>query len=187
MHLTEAQGALAYVAVLLGAMLEGEIIFVAAATLVSRGQLDPLGVALAGACGAAVGDQFYFYILRGRLHRWLNRFPTIARRGARLTRRVRRNETVTILVIRFSPGLRIALAAACAYASVPRLKFSLLNGFTCLVWATSLLALVAWFGPNVLGRLGISGWWGALIPAVIIVVLFRWIAHEEKEELEERH
>ena len=176
----------AYAAVLLGAMLEGEIIFVTAAAMVSRGVLDPVAVTLAGAIGAAFGDQIHFYILRGRLRRWLDRSPRIARRGAALTRRVRRNETFTILVLRFSPGLRIALAAACAYAGVRPLKFSALNTFTCLIWATSLLTLVAWFGPAVLSRLGISGWWAALIPAVIIVVLFKWIGHEEKEELDEK-
>ncbi len=185
MHLTETQGLLAYFVVLFGAMLEGEIVFVTAAALVSRGELDPVGVALAGAMGAAVGDQFYFYALRGRLNRWIDRFPAVARRGGKLARRVRRNETLTVLMIRFSPGLRIAMSAACAYANVSALKFSMLNAFSCLIWASSLLGLVAWFGPTVLGRLGISGWWAALLPAVLIVIVFRWIGHEEKEELEQ--
>lgn len=176
----------AYTAVAIGAMVEGEILFVTAALLVSRGVLDPLGVALAGTVGASVGDQLYFYLLRGRLNRWLARFPRLANRGAKLIQRVRRNETVTVLMLRFSPGLRIALAAACAYAGVPAVKFSILNTFTCLIWAVSLLMLIVWFGPAVLGRVGISGWWAALIPAVIIVVLFKWIGHEEKEELNEK-
>jgi membrane protein DedA with SNARE-associated domain len=184
MHLTEAQGLVAYVVVFFAAMLEGEIIFVSAAALVSRGQLDPAGVALSGALGAAVGDQFCFYALRGRLSRWIDRFPAMAKRGAKLTRRVRRNETLAVFMIRFSPGLRIAMAVACAYAQVPALKFSLLNGFTCLLWASGLLGLVAWFGPTILGRLGVSGWWAVLIPAAIIVIVFRWIGHEEKEELD---
>src|SRR5438093_446455 len=101
MHLTETQGALAYLAVLLAAALEGEVIFVTAAMLVSRGQLDAVGVALSGAAGAAIGDQLYFYLLRGRLRRWVDRFPAVQKRGARLARRVRRNETLTVLVIRF--------------------------------------------------------------------------------------
>ncbi len=184
MHISEAQGALAYVVVVFAAMLEGEIVFVAAASLVSRGQLDAAGVALAGALGAALGDQFFFYALRGRLNRWLRRFPTIARRGERLAQRVRRNETLTVMAVRFSPGLRIALSAACAYAGVRPLKFSLLNGASCLLWAAGLLGVVAWFGPSVLARVGISGWWAVLIPAVLVIVIFRWIGHEEKAHLE---
>ena len=180
MHLTETQGYLAYLAVFVGAILEGEIIFVTAATLVSRGQLDAVGVALAGALGAAIGDQVYFYALRGRIDRWLNRFPRVADMGARLTSRVHRHETFTILMIRFSPGLRVALSVACAYANVPPLKFSLLHGVSCLMWATSLLTLVAWFGPAALSHLGISGWWAALVPAILIVIAFRWIGRAPK-------
>ena len=83
MPLTEAQGAFAYLGIILAAAIEGEIVFVAAAALVSQGRLDPLGVTLAGAAGAALGDQFYFYVLRGRLNRWLdylNILPSIRTR-----------------------------------------------------------------------------------------------------------
>ena len=72
---------LIYFGIFIAAIIEGEITFVAAATLVSQGQLDPFGVIAAGATGAALGDQFYFYLLRGRLSGWLDRYPTIARRG----------------------------------------------------------------------------------------------------------
>ena len=54
-----------YVVILLAASVEGEVAYVAAATLVGQGYLNPLGVALAGTAGAALGDQFYFYLLRG--------------------------------------------------------------------------------------------------------------------------
>ena len=84
----------------------------------AQGHLNPLAVLLAGTAGAALGDQFYFYLLRGRLRRWLDRYESIARRGLRLVRHVRRHESATVLLIRFAPGLRIALAAACAYAGV---------------------------------------------------------------------
>ena len=63
-----------YVAILLAAVVEGEVAYVAAATLVGQGHLNPLGVLLAGTAGAALGDQLYFYLLRGRLRRWLDRY-----------------------------------------------------------------------------------------------------------------
>ena len=178
--LDQAHGPFTYLAILIAAALEGEIVFTSAAMLVSQGKLDALPTALAGAGGAALGDQVYFYLLRGRVDRWLHRIPTLADRGAKLAGRVRRAETITVLMLRFSPGLRIALAAACAYARVPALKFSLLNALTCLLWAGGLLAIVAWFGPAVLGRLGISGWWAALIPAALIVVIFTWIGRTDR-------
>ena len=173
-----------YVGIAVSAALEGEVGFVAAATLVSRGYLDSLNVTAAGAIGAACGDQFYFYVFRGRVSGWLDRVPAIAKRGRALAQRVRRHETLMILLIRFAPGLRIALAAACAYSGVPAAKFSVLNGITSIVWAASLVALVGRIGPAYLPKLGISGWWSALIPALVIVIVFRILGRVEQNALE---
>jgi membrane protein DedA with SNARE-associated domain len=169
--LASAAGPLAYVLVAVFAAVEGEIVFVAASALVAQGDLNGLGVVLAGAAGAAIGDQFYFFLLRGRLRRWIGRSPMIAGRAEALALRVRRHENWTVFAIRFSPGLRIALAAACAHADVPPLKFSLINLAASLIWAAALLALVAIAGPRWLPQLGISGWWAVLVPAVLVVLL----------------
>ena len=173
-----------YAGIAVAAALEGEVGFVTAAALVSRGYLDPLKVTAAGAIGAALGDQFYFYVFRGRVSIWLDRVPAIAKRGRALAMSVRRHETLAILMIRFAPGLRIILAAACAYSGVPAVKFSLLNGLTSIVWAAGLLALVAWIGPAYLPMLGISGWWSALIPALLVVVAFRLLSRVEQDAME---
>jgi membrane protein DedA with SNARE-associated domain len=179
-----AIGAATYAGIAIAAALEGEVGFVAAAALVSRGYLDPLNVMAAGAIGAALGDQFYFYVFRGRVSIWLDRIPAVATRGRALATRVRRHETLAILMIRFAPGLRIVLAAACAYSGVAAVKFSVLNGLTSIVWAAGLLALVAWVGPAYLPRLGISGWWSALIPALLVVVAFRLLSRVEQSAME---
>jgi membrane protein DedA with SNARE-associated domain len=90
-----------------------------------------------------------------------------------------------VFAIRFAPGLRIALAAACAYANVAPLRFSLLNSLAAIVWATGLLVIVAWAGPALLSKLGLSGWWGAVVPALIIVVLARLLGRAERRTLEQ--
>lgn len=179
MSFPDVAGPAAYIAVLVAAIVEGEVVFVIAAALVSQGRLNPIGVAAAGAAGAAIGDQFYFYVFRGRLRSWLDRYPAIARRGQALVARVQRHDTLTVLAIRFSPGLRIALSAACAYAGVPPLKFSLLNGLASVAWSAGLLAIVAWLGPKWLPGVGLSGWWTAIVPAILIVVLFKTITTVE--------
>jgi membrane protein DedA with SNARE-associated domain len=168
----------------LAAIVEGEIAYVAASTLVAQGHLNPLGVVLAGTVGAALGDQAYFYAFRGRLARWVARYPTLQRRAAPLVERVRRHDSLMVLLIRFAPGLRVALAAACAYVEVSPLKFSLLNSITALVWAVLLLALVAWVGPTYLGRIGLSGWRGALLMGVFIIVLFKVVGRYERHSIE---
>ncbi len=182
MHLPDTGGPFAYFLIMVAAIFEGEIVFVGASLLVADGRLHGLGVLFAGAIGAAIGDQFYFFALRGRLHRWVERFPNIARRGHYLVERVRRHETVTVLLLRFSPGLRIALAAACAYAEVPPLKFSVLDSISSFAWAGSLLAVVAYAGPRWLPGVGISGWWSALVPAIVIMVVALFVRRAERKQ-----
>jgi membrane protein DedA with SNARE-associated domain len=176
-------GPMVYVGILIAAMVEGEVAYVLAATLVSHGYLNPVAVVLAGATGASLGDQAYFYLLRGRLRRWLDRYASIARRGHTLVSVVRRHEVPVVLMIRFAPGLRIVLAAACAYAGVAPLRFSVLNVLASAGWAVGLLFLVAWVGPTYLPALGISGWWSTLVPALLIVIAFRLVARLERRAL----
>jgi membrane protein DedA with SNARE-associated domain len=176
-------GPFIYLAVFIAAIVEGEVGYVAAATLVAHGRLNAMGVMLAGASGAAVGDQMYFYVLRGRLERWLAWFPRLGRKAGPLAERVRKNHIAMVLLLRFAPGLRVAIAAACAYADVPPLTFSVLNGITAAVWAVGVMGLVAWVGPTYLASLGLGGWKGALLMGVVVVVLFRLAGRVERKAI----
>ena len=176
-------GPFVYLAVFIAAIVEGEVGYVAAATLVAQGRLDAMGVMLAGASGAAVGDQMYFYVLRGRLARWLAWFPRLERKAGPLADRVRKNHVAMVLLLRFAPGLRVAIAAACAYADVPPVTFSVLNGITAAVWAVVVMGLVAWVGPTYLASLGLAGWKGALLMGVVVVVLFRIAGRVERKAI----
>jgi len=182
--LTGWSGLLPYSGILLAAIIEGEIAFIAAATLVAQGRLNPVGVLVSGALGAAIGDQTYFYLFRGRLPRWVARYPSIARKAAPLVERVRKHDALMVLLIRFAPGLRIALASACAWVEVPPLRFSLLNLLAAFVWASGLLLLVGWFGPTFLARFGLGGWKGALVVGVIVFGLFALLGRQERRVLE---
>jgi membrane protein DedA with SNARE-associated domain len=167
----------------LAAAVEGEVAYVAAAALVAHGVLNPFGVLVAGTFGAALGDQVYFYLLRGRLARWIARFPRIARRAEPLVGRVRRHPAAMVLLIRFAPGLRIALAAACAYVGVSALRFSALNLLAAFLWATTLLVLIAWIGPTYLSALGITGWKAAIVTGLVIVILLHLAGRVEERAM----
>jgi membrane protein DedA with SNARE-associated domain len=178
-----AHGPLVYAAVLLAASVEGEVAYVAAASLVAEGHLNPVGVIFAGACGATIGDQFYFYLLRGRVTRWIDRIPGLARRAEPLVAHVRRHDAAMVMLIRFAPGLRIALAAACAAAGVSPLKFSVLNGISATIWAVTLMVLIGWLGPTYLAQVGLSGWKGGVLIGLVIIALFRVAGHFERRAL----
>jgi len=175
---------LPYCGVALAAIVEGELTYVAAAALVAEGRLHPLGVMVAGAFGAAIGDQAYFYLFRGRLPQWLARYPSLQRKTAPLVERVRRHAALMVLLIRFAPGLRIALAAACAAADVPPRTMSVLNLLSAFVWAAALLVLVAWLGPAYLAQFGLAGWRGALAVGLTLLVLFRILGSYERRAIE---
>lgn len=173
-------GPLAYGAIYVSAMVEGEVVFVAAAVLVAAGQLDPLAVLIVGALGAATGDQLWFYVLRGRITGWIARYRPVAARHASIVSRVQRHQSLMILAIRFAPGLRIAITAACAYARVSPRRFTTLNLISAFAWATVLLALVSHAGPRALRFAGVTGVWGAIIPAALIVLFTWWISRESR-------
>jgi membrane-associated protein len=164
---------LAYFVVFVTAMIEGEVVFIAAATLAGQGSLNALGVVAAGTLGAAAGDQIPFYLLRYHVRSWLDRLPVMRRVSDTLVRAVTRRRALLSFLIRFAPGLRIAIASACAYAEVPPLIFSTCSIAGAFVWATCIVAVVAWLGPQSLARFGLGGWWAVLIPALAILVVLK--------------
>ncbi len=173
-----------YVVVLVAAAVEGEVAYIGAATLVAAGQLSAVLVCASGAIGAAIGDQAYFYLCRGRLQSWLERHPALRSRAAPLVDRVRRHDWLMVLLIRFAPGLRIAIAVACAWADVPPRRFTLLNLFSAIVWATALMVLVGWLGPTYLATFGLQGWQAGALTGVVLIGLFVLLGLFERRTIE---
>jgi undecaprenyl-diphosphatase len=175
---------LPYAGILGAAIVEGEIAYIGAAALVAQGQLNAVGVLLSGALGAAIGDQAFFYAFRGRLPRWVARYPALQQKAAPLVSRVRRHDALMVLLVRFSPGLRIAITAACAWVEVPALKFSVLNLISAFAWALALLALVGWLGPAYLARFGLGGWKGALAAGAVVFGAFKLFGAYERRVMQ---
>jgi membrane protein DedA with SNARE-associated domain len=171
---------LLYLPIFLFAILEGEIYYIAMCVAASAGKLRWEGVMIAGALGGSTGDQLWFYLLRGHIH-WLDRYAWLARHRNAMVHRVRANQTLMVLISRFPPGLRIAIPVACAYAGVRPLRFSALNLVSAFAWAGSIMLVVAKLGPNALKAIGLEGWWGAIVPAVLVLVFFRWLGRPAKK------
>jgi membrane protein DedA with SNARE-associated domain len=167
---------LPYLGILVAAAVEGEVVYAGAVVMVFLGRLNALGVLISGSIGGWAGDQFYFYAARGPLSNWLNRFAAIARRRRAIQERMRRHANKFILAVRFLPGLRIAIPLACAYAGIPPVQFSTLSFLSALAWAGAIMFVIRSLGPTSLSALGIKAWWAPLIPAVIVVVFFRWLS-----------
>jgi undecaprenyl-diphosphatase len=171
---------LQYLAIYAAAVLEGEIYYSKVCADAVSGRLFWGAVIVAGALGGATGDQIWFYLLRGRIH-WLDRFPRLARYRDRVTKHVHASESGLILVSRFLPGLRTAIPIACAYAGTRPLKFSTLNLVSAFAWAGTIMAFVKG-GTATLGVFGVTAWWGPFIPALLVILFFRWLSSRPPRE-----
>lgn len=165
---------LTYLAIYVAAILEGEIYYSKVSADAVNGKLLWPLVLTMGALGGATGDQLWFYVLRGRIH-WLDRFPRLRRYRDAVSERVHRNETGLVLVSRFLPGLRTAIPIACAYAGMNPLKFSALNLVSAFAWAGAIMAFVKG-GSSTLTAFGLNAWWGPFIPAIVVILFFRWLS-----------
>jgi len=172
----------AYAAIFLSAAIEGEVVYVSAVVLAFLGKLNPAAVLIAGAMGGSLGDQFYFYALRGRLVRWLDRFPAVLRRRDKIRDGVLQLTNLIILMSRFLPGLRIAIPAACAYAGVRPARFTCLSLVSGIAWAAALMGVIMYLGPTSLWQLGLRAWWTPVIPAILVILFFRWLSRTEARE-----
>jgi membrane protein DedA with SNARE-associated domain len=169
-----------YVSIYLAAILEGEIYYIAMCVAAAAGRVEWEGVLIAGALGGATGDQFWFYLLRGRIH-WLDRYPWMARHRDAVVHRVQDNQNLILVISRFLPGLRTAIPIACAYAKLRPLHFSSLNLVSAFLWASTIMLVVTKLGPGAMNRLGLHGWWGALVPAALVLLFFNWLGRPKKK------
>jgi membrane protein DedA with SNARE-associated domain len=79
-------------------------------------------------------------------------------------------------VCRFLPGLRIAIAAACACSGTSPFVFSSLSLASSFVWAGVIMGLVTWAGPSAMGALGLARGWALAVSigvTLVVVLLLR--------------
>ena len=170
---------LSYLPIYIAAILEGEIYYSKVCADAISGRLYWPAVLACGALGGATGDQLWFYVLRGRIH-WLDRYPRLAKYRDRVSRHVHQNETGLVLVSRFLPGLCTAIPIACTYAGMRPLKFSVLNLISAFAWAGAIMAFVKG-GASTLDAFGLNAWWGPFVPAVMVILFFRWLSRPKRK------
>jgi len=135
-----------YVAVAVGALLEGETILALAGLAAHRGYLDlPIVILVAAVFGFA-GDQFFFTL--GRYHgaRIIARYPDGKKRAEQLDRMLARWHAPVIILVRFMYGFRILGPVMLGMGSVKHSTFAFYNAIGALLWAPLVAGLGYLFG-----------------------------------------
>ena len=167
-----------YAAIYIAAIVEGEIFYSKVCADAIAGRLFWPLVLTAGALGGSTGDQLWFYVLRGRIH-WLDRFPRLVKYRDSVMRHVHESETGLVLISRFLPGLRTAIPIACAYGNTNPAQFTGLNLISAFAWAGAIMLFVKG-GSTTLSAFGLDRWWGPFIPAIVVIIFFRWLGSRSR-------
>jgi membrane protein DedA with SNARE-associated domain len=130
-----------YLAILVAAFWEGEVVLIAAGALCGKGYLDWRLTILAAAIGGSAGDQMYFYAAHDRAARLIKKSKRLSKWYPKVSKFVLRHSTVAVLLSRFAAGLRITIPLVCATAGMPARKYSMLSLVSGFLWASFWVAV----------------------------------------------
>jgi membrane protein DedA with SNARE-associated domain len=139
-----------YLAVLVGAFLEGETILALAGLAAYRGYLDFYTVVAIALVAGFAGDQFFFFLGRYQGARILARFPSLHGRALQIDAMLARWHAPLIVAIRFMYGLRIAGPILLGMGRVSSMKFVVFNFIGAAIWAP-LVAGIGYFFGSLIG------------------------------------
>jgi len=138
-----------YLAVAVGAFLEGETVLALAGLAAYREYLDWRVVIVVATLAGFAGDQFYFHLGRHRGRQILARFPGAEQQAARFDALLARWHAPLIVGIRFLYGLRIVGPVLLGMGRVSAGKFFFYNLIGAAIWAPLVTGVGYLFGGMV--------------------------------------
>jgi membrane protein DedA with SNARE-associated domain len=146
MDLPALVDAYGYIAVFIGAFLEGETVLALAGLAASRGYLDLRLVVCVAFVAGFLGDQFFFFLGRARGAQLLARFPRWRERAQRFDAMLARWHAPLIVAIRFMYGFRILGPVMLGMGRCAPGKFVVFNLIGAAIWAPLIAGLGYAFG-----------------------------------------
>ena len=172
-----------YIAVAIGAFLEGETILALAGLAAHRGYLDFYTVVVVAMICGFGGDQFYFFLGRHKGARILERFPDARDRAHRFDALLARWHAPLIVMIRFMYGFRIVGPILLGMGRVPSWKFIVFNFIGAALWAPLIAGIGFLFGEIVESVLHdvkrIEIW---LFAAIVLAGITGFVIHHRKSK-----
>ena len=123
-----------YIAVFLGAIVEGETVILTASALAALGYLSLYKIMAITFCTTVVVDQGLFMVGRRYGPAFFERFPKLRPRADKAFRLLHRFDKWFILSFRFIYGIRVISPIVIGAANVEHKRFAPLNVLSALIW-----------------------------------------------------
>lgn len=174
-----------YAALLLGTFFGGEETIIFVAFLASLGYFKLKWVILVAAIGGSLGDQVYFYLLRNRASRLIQRSSRLSELYPKICHLINRYGSLVVFLSRFLAGLRIIIPVACATAQMPAARYSLLSFISAMLWATFFGTLAYSMGPPLIQQFKRfkANWYWIVIALSLVIVTWHLIQRRRKSNL----
>ena len=170
-----------YLAVLLGAFLEGETILVLGGLAAKLGYLELPWVMVCAFVGGFCGDQLYFFIGRYHGKALLARHPHWAQRSRWVNHLLERHQVLLILSFHFLYGVRTITPFAIGMSEVPTLRFMILNAFSVALWAVMVGLAGFLFGRTLEAFLGdLEDFELLALGAIIAISVLGWLYYNRR-------
>ncbi|AKF09950.1 DedA family protein [Sandaracinus amylolyticus] len=160
-----------YVAIAIGAVLEGETAVIVGAALAHHGMLDARAVAITAFAGSFAGDQAWYWLGRRSGARLIASRPRWADRASRAQARMRRCGDAYVVAFRFLYGLRVVSPVLLGAAEFPARRFVPLNAIGAALWSVAITALGWSLGSAIQALLGRLARIEELIAVAAVVAL----------------
>lgn len=170
-----------YLAVFLGATIEGESIILTASFLAHEGYLSLWKVMALAFIGTLVADQLLYHVGRHYGSHFLDRFPKFQGPADRAFRLLRRYGNAYIMIFRFVYGIRIISPIIIGVAGIEPKRFTILNIIAAAVWSV-LSCLAGYYFAHVVmdvfeqySKYILYAIGGLLVAGFVVVKVRKWL------------
>ena len=139
-----------YPAIIVGTLLEGEVMLLAAAMLASSGLLSLPGVMTAAIAGSLAGDQIFFRLGRRYGNRLLEKRPSWREKSCKLFNQLHHHQVWVIMGFRFVYGFRAVTPIVIGAGQIKPVRFTLLNMIGASAWVILFTCIGYYAGPFII-------------------------------------
>ena len=174
---------LGYLGAFLGAILEGEILFLTAVQMAQLGFLNFWGVLISVFLGTLVADWLFYWAGRSKGRHYIDRFPKLKPRFDRMDQRMNRFDGFFLIAYRFMYGFRVVLPVLFGVRGISPLRFGIFSFVATACWVAVFGTLGYYFTDLVMQKVELIqkySWVGVIL--VVGLILFFTLGSLKKEE-----